>query len=157
VVNHRSVGTGPAGAGIETSQLDVGVTDEEDWSMADGGTTFVTIFCSGQLIKFDMAVNALKEAKIAHQILAETSTGLRVAMPVAPAQGPGRFFTLLVPTNAEAEAKLVLSELPFEITTNPGSWDFQPRPSIKRWWKVCIIVMLLLFVLIWIMELAGIK
>jgi hypothetical protein len=123
--------------------------------MENGGTAFVAVLCTGQLMKFDMAVNALKQAGIAHQVQAETATGLKTAMLVAPAMGPGRFFTLLVPANAETEAKGVLSELPFEITTNPGAWDFQPRPAVKRWWKVIIIGLLALGVVSWVMTLLG--
>ena len=88
--------------------------------MAEAPTDFVIVFCTGQLIAFDMAVNTLKESRIPHQVYAETATGLKVAMPIAPAPGPGRFFTILVPASVEAKAKLILSELPFEITTNPG-------------------------------------
>ena len=121
--------------------------------MEDGRTTFVTIFCTGQLTKFDLAVNALKEAGIAHQVRAETSTGLKVAMPITPAMGPGRFFAVLVPASAEAEARVVLSDLPFEITTNPGPWDFQPRPRVKRFWTIIIIGSLALIVLSCIMGL----
>jgi hypothetical protein len=123
--------------------------------MEKASTPFVIVFCTGQLMKFDMAVNALKEAGIAHQVRAETSTGLKVAMPVTPATGPGRFFTLLVPATAEAEARLVLSELPFEVTTNPGPWDFQPTPAVKRWWKVIIIGLLALVVLSWVLTFVG--
>jgi hypothetical protein len=118
-------------------------------------TAFVSVFCTGQLMAFDMAVNVLKEARIAHQVRAETSTGLKVAVSVTPGAGPGQFFTLLVPASVEDEAKRLLSELPFEITTNPGPWDFQPRPAIKRWLKVVIIGLLTLFVIVWVMQLVG--
>ena len=102
-----------------------------------------------------MAVDALKEAGIAHQVRAETSTGLKLAMPVMPALGPGHFFTVLVPASAESEAKRVLSELPFEIATNPGSWDFGPRPMVKRWWKIVIAGMAVLLLLYWVVYIVG--
>ena len=53
----------------------------------EADTNFVTVLCTGQVMKFDMAVNALKEAGIAHQVRAETSTGLKLAVPVMPASG----------------------------------------------------------------------
>ena len=113
--------------------------------MPDSGTPFVTIFCTGQLMKFDMVVNALKEAGIAHQVRGETATGLKVAVAATPAQGPGTFFSVLVPATAETEARRILSTLPFEITANPGAWDFEPRPTAKRWLKVWIIGALVLY------------
>jgi len=120
--------------------------------MAGCETGFVVVLCTGQLIKLDMAVNALEGAGIAYQMRAETATGLKVAMPVTPAAGPGRFFTLLVPACAEPKAKLVLSSLPFEVTTNPGPWDFEPQPTVKRWWRLVIIGMLVWLVAYWIIE-----
>ncbi len=123
--------------------------------MNEAGMDFVTVFCTGQLMKFDMAVGALEEAGIAHQVRAETLTGLRLAMPVMPTLGPGNFFTLLVPASAESEARLVLSEIPFEIATNPGSWDFEPQPTVKRWWKIVIIGAAALLILYWIIFLVG--
>jgi hypothetical protein len=65
--------------------------------MPEHSTAFVTVLCTGQLIKFDMAVNALKEAGIAHQVRAETATGLRLAMSAAPCPWAGK---VLEPTRA---------------------------------------------------------
>lgn len=123
--------------------------------MAENDATFAIVFCTGQLMKFDMAVNAIKEAGVAYQVRAETGTGIRLAMPITPAPGPGRFFTLLVPAGAVAKAQAVLSQLPFEITTNPGPWDFEPRSTVKYWWKVFVIGMLTVVLVFWILELIG--
>lgn len=140
------------------SELDLSKTTHPDRTkvknMADGAA-FVVMFCTGQIMKFDMAVNALKQAGIPHQTRTETSTGLKVAVSVTPGMGPGNYFTLLVPASAEPEAKLVLSELPFEVTTNPDSWDFQPRPTTKRWLKICILGVLALLLMSWIGNLTG--
>jgi hypothetical protein len=118
-------------------------------------TDFVAVLSTGQLMKFDMAVNILKDAGIAHQVRAETSTGLKIAMPVVAGPGLGQFFTILVPANAEAQAKQVLAELPFEIATNPGAWDFAPQPTVQRWWKVSIIVVLTCLIAYWLIEILG--
>ena len=122
----------------------------------EADTSFVTVLCTGQVMKFDMAVDALKEAGIAHQVRAETSTGLRLAVPVMPALGPGNFFTVLVPATAESEAKRVLSELPFDITTNPDSWDFLPQRTVKRWCNVVIVGALVLLLACLILGLIGV-
>jgi hypothetical protein len=86
----------------------------------------VTVFVTGKLIQFDMAVDALKQASIPFQSRVETGTGMKLAMPVAPTPGPGTFWSILVPEKALAGARAVLSELPFPITTSPGPWDFLP-------------------------------
>lgn len=111
---------------------------------------FVIVLCTGQVMKFDMAVAALKEAGIAHQVRAETATGLKLSLAVMPAMGPGNFFTVLVPANAEAEAKRVLAKLPFEIATNPDAWDFQPTRTVKGRWNYVIIGILAFLLLYWL-------
>jgi hypothetical protein len=121
----------------------------------EGSTDFLVVLCTGQLMKFDMAVAAFKGAGIAHQVRAETSTGLRLAMPVAAGPGPGAFFSVLVPADAESQAKQVLSELPFEATTNPGAWDFAPQPTVKGWGKVVVVILVGLlawFIIHWVIE-----
>lgn len=127
----------------------------EGRAVEHAGTDFVIVLCTGQLMKFDMAVSALKEAGIACQVRAETATGLKLAMPVMPALGPGNFFTVLVPASAESEAKRVLSELPFQIATNPGSWDCGPQPTVNRWWKIVIVGALALLLGYWIVYIVG--
>ena len=48
-------------------------------------TDFVTVLCTGQLWKFDMADNALREAGIAHQVRAESASGVKTAVPITRA------------------------------------------------------------------------
>jgi len=102
----------------------------------------VVVLRTGQVWQFDMAVDALKAAGIPHMAEEETVGGLRLAMPVAPAPGPGVFWSLRVPAAEEEKAKRVLSELPFEIKTDPGPWDFEPPPSGKKVRKVLLLVAL---------------
>ena len=123
--------------------------------MAGRSATFVTVLCTGRLMEFDMAVDALREAGIAYQAQAEASTGLKEALPITPDIGPGSFLALLVPANAEAEARGVLSHLPFETTTNPGPWHFRPRARTVKRWRTGVIIALLAFVVLWIMQLFG--
>lgn len=108
----------------------------------------VVVLSTGQLWQFDMAVDTLKQARIPHFAEEETIGGLRLAMPIAPALGPGVFWTLRVPELDVDKAKLVLAELPFESKTNPDAWDFKPRQSAKKFWKTWIIACLIIEVII---------
>jgi hypothetical protein len=92
----------------------------------------VTVFVTGKIIQFDMAVDALKQARIPFQSQEETGTGLKFSMPVAPTPGPGTFWSILVPEKASAGARQVLSQLPFPITTSPGPWDFLPPETSEE-------------------------
>src|SRR6516162_3711149 len=104
--------------------------------MASVSDRFVTIFTTGDLVKFNMAVDALEQAGIPHQKQEETATGLRLAMPVAPTPGPGNFWSVLVPSAIIGDARRVLSELPFEVATNPEVWDFNKGPQVKQAFKL---------------------
>jgi hypothetical protein len=107
----------------------------------------VVVFRTGQVYQIDMAVNALKEAHVPYMTEEETASGFRLAMPVGPAPGPGVCWTLRVPASEVDKAKQVLSELPFEIKTSPGAWDFNPRPGVKKVWRISIVVTLVLMAL----------
>jgi hypothetical protein len=94
-----------------------------------GEIRLVPVFITGRLIEFDMAVDALKRAGIPFETGEETGTGLKLAMPIAPGPGVGTFWSIRVPEKALADARSVLSDLPFPITTNPGPWDFLPATT----------------------------
>src|SRR5262249_14378893 len=85
---------------------------------------FVPVYTTGRILRFNMALDTLRQAKIPVQAHEETGTGLKLVMPVLPTLGPGVFWTLSVPEESLDEAQQVLSELPFPISTNPGPWDF---------------------------------
>jgi hypothetical protein len=57
---------------------------------------------------------------------------------------------VLVPEQAVPDAQSVLSELPFEIRTEAGIWDFQPRPKVKAAWKIYIIAILVVTFIVFI-------
>lgn len=65
----------------------------------------VVIFRTGQLFEIDLAKGVLKDSGIPHFTRQETSAGLRVAMPAAPATGPGIWWALLVPAVTVADAQ----------------------------------------------------
>ena len=103
------------------------------------------IFRTGQLYKVEMADSALNEAQVPHFLREETSSGLRVAMPVAPSMGPGTWWVILVPEECADEARKILSELPFEITINPDVLDFQPPGRSRRAWQIWLRILAIAF------------
>ena len=99
-------------------------------------TNFVTVFRTGQLLYLDWASNALEEAGIPFQRREETAGGLRLAMPAAPSTGPGTWWAVIVPESFVAQARDVLAPLPFEQTTTPDYWNFQPKRGVKLGWQI---------------------
>jgi hypothetical protein len=106
--------------------------------MNDNLTDDVVIFRTGQLFEIDMASNLLKEIGIPFHTREETSGGLKLAMPAAPATGPGVWWCLIVPRTHSEQALKELEALPFCQGTDPGVWGFRPRPRIKLAWKIII-------------------
>jgi hypothetical protein len=105
-------------------------------------TEFVTVFRTGQLIHLDWASNALDAAGVPFQRREETSGGISLAMPVAPATGPGTWWAILVPEPAVAQAREALATLPFEPTTTPDVWSFQPKRGVKLGWQIYAVIVL---------------
>jgi hypothetical protein len=108
-------------------------------------TNFVTVVRTGQLVHLDWASNALEDAGIPFQRREETSGGIRLAMPLAPSTGPGNFWSIIVPESSVAQAQEVLAALPFEQTTTPDVWNFQPKPGVKTGWQIYSWLMLAIF------------
>jgi hypothetical protein len=105
----------------------------------------IQIMRTGHLYKLDMADAALKEAQVPHFTREDTASGMRVAMPAAPSMGPGVWWAILVPEDCADDARKILSELPFDVTTNPDVWDSQPAGASGRfgvWYRVFAILML---------------
>ena len=108
-------------------------------------TELIQVMRTGQLYKLDMADAALREAQVPHFTREETSSGMRVAMPVAPSMGPGTWWAILVPEEHAEDARSILSELPFEITTTPEVWDCMPEKRKRELWRRCLIVFTFVF------------
>lgn len=102
------------------------MTSDSEFEPESGEIRLATVFVTAKVIEFDMAVDALKRARVPFQTQEETATGMKLSMPVAPTPGPGRFWSILVPEKALPDARQMLADLPFPITTNPGPWDFLP-------------------------------
>jgi hypothetical protein len=107
-----------------------------EFDMSVDLTSFVTVFKTGQLVHLDWASNALEEAGIPYQRREETSGGIRLAMPVAPATGPGTWWSIIVPESSVEQARELLAELPFDQTTTPDVWSFQPKRGVKLGWQI---------------------
>ncbi len=115
-------------------------------------TKNVVVFRTGQLFQIDWASNTLKEAGIPFFTREETSGGIRIAMPAAPASGPGVWWSVVVPEQFAEKAKEALSELPFEVGTEPGIWDFKPTRKVKIGWKIYAAAALLLSLIFWVVS-----
>ena len=123
--------------------------------MATQLTNFVTVLRTGQLLYLDWASNALEEAGIPFQRREESSGGLRLAMPAAPSTGPGTWWAIFVPEPFAAQALEVLAPLPFEQTTTPDYWNFQPKRGVKLGWQIYAGIVLLTMAIGLIMQLVG--
>lgn len=106
---------------------------------------------TGQLYQADMADFALQERGIPHFLRQETSSGLRLAMPICPSMVPGTWWIILVPAECAADAREVITELPFETSSYPDVWDCQPneesRMRLSRGTRIGVVLILLLLVL----------
>jgi len=115
--------------------------------MADDQMDPVVVFRTGKLWQFEKAVAALEQARILYMTKEETTNDLR-HRPGTAVPGPLLCRTLQVPASELEKANQVLSELPFEIKTNPGAWDLSTRPEttkvVKMWMVVTIVFILAL-------------
>ncbi|HSR87899.1 MAG TPA: DUF2007 domain-containing protein [Pontiella sp.] len=118
--------------------------------MNDQNTDMVVLFRTGQLFEIDMAAELLKERGIPCYTQQQTSSGLKAAMPAAPATGPGMWWNLLVPAGYATAAQETLENLSLGEGADPGVWGFQPGPAVKRGWKIYAGAILLLPLLLWL-------
>ena len=100
----------------------------------------IQVMRTGQLYKLDMADAALRDARVPHFTREETASGLRVAMPAAPSMGPGTWWAILVPEECAEDARHILSDLPFVITTTPDVWECLPEGRKRKLWRRCLTV-----------------
>ena len=103
--------------------------------MTESTRGHTTVFKTGKLHELDMAADVLIDEGIPFFKETESSSGVRLAMPFQPAMGPGTWYSILVPDPLIEKAKSVLSNLPFEIGTDPDIWHFGSSKKQKRWWK----------------------
>jgi hypothetical protein len=102
----------------------------------------VVVFRSGLLHEADLVASSLEQARIPHYRRSEILGGPELAMPAAPAQGPGLTWTVRVPSSRAPEAMDLIHELPVRNVSSPGPWGFHPTAGARRIWRVYAIVVL---------------
>jgi hypothetical protein len=114
------------------------------------------IFSTGKVYEFDMARNLLSDSNIPFHTQEDSFSGLRLATPSTPVAGPGIWYSILVPEQSFADAQNILSELPFEIGTEPDFWHFGTGSKIKFGYRIYALILLalaLLFLFLYIKDL----
>jgi len=111
------------------------------------------ILRTGKMHELQMAENALKDLDIPYFTQEETSGGLRLAMPLATAMGPGVWWSLHVPEEYSERAKKVLETLPIDVTLNPDVWDFGPTSRVKKSWRIYALISLIITLIVIIYQL----
>ena len=112
--------------------------------MSDSTRGHIIVFKTGKLHELDMAANALSDEGIPFFKETKSSSGVRLAMPFQPNMGPGTCYSILVPDQLKEHASSVLSNLPFDIGTDPDIWHIGVPEKQKRWWKIFAWLMLFL-------------
>jgi hypothetical protein len=115
-------------------------------------TEFIVAFRTGQLYEIDMVADALKQQGIPFYMQQETASGLKLAMPAAPASGPGIWWSLLVPRPCADDVHDVLKTLPINLSKEPDVWGFEPSPKVKLGWKVFVASIFVIPVLMILVE-----
>lgn len=108
--------------------------------MADDNNGFVPVFATGQRLYFDWARAALEDACIPYFAREYNAAGLRLALPVFPTAGPGVSWTIWVPDNIAPAAVEQIEALPFDKQPVPRVWDFCARPNVVKFWRMLIVV-----------------
>lgn len=93
---------------------------------------FVVVMRTGRIWEVEMVENAFTEANLPHYQQSESSSGLVLAKQLAPAMGPGEWWSFWVPKSFLAEAQEILAALPIDVTTTPDVWHFNP-PEEGKW------------------------
>jgi hypothetical protein len=103
---------------------------------------FTVVFRTGKSWEYEMVLNTLEENDIPYQSWEESSSGVRLAMPLRPTPGPGIWWAVLVPAKFLKETQSLLSELPIEIKTDPDVWDFSSSTAVKIGWQIYVWIIL---------------
>lgn len=110
-------------------------------------TDHEVVLRTGKIHEFDMAKSILSKREIPFIAQQEGVSGLKVAAPVTSAPAPGQWWSILVPIIAVHDAKIALSELPFEIETNPDIWHIGTAEKAKKAWRIYVWIVLAVFCL----------
>ena len=117
--------------------------------------TDVVLLRTGKLYEADLVANTFDDRGIPYYRSYESLTGLKLAMPLSPAQGPGESWVIKVPETHAAEAKAVIEELPVSSDPDPGVWDFGPSLGAKRFYRGYAWLVLVVLAIVLAMSLAD--
>jgi hypothetical protein len=120
----------------------------------DSGDSEV-VYRSGLLYESDMVADALKHAGIPYFRREESSSGLSFAMPVAPVQGPGVTWAIVVPGTVLRQARRVIARLPVSKDMHPGVWGFKPTPAVQRFFRQYAALYIGVILIGWAVSLTG--
>ena len=95
----------------------------------------VVVLRTGRLHEADLVANTLEERGIPFYRRFLSSSGVELAMPLSPVQGPGNWWLIVVPPSQADRAREVVGELPVSGEPNPGVWDFGPSPGSRRFFR----------------------
>ena len=93
-------------------------------------------FRTSQLFEADHFAVALEEKRIPYFRRMDAG-GVEQAMPAAPADFFGVFWSIYVPEAAAEDARRVLEELPFDTSRDA---DWQPTQKDRRNWQRFVVV-----------------
>jgi len=120
--------------------------------------TDIVVFRTGRLLEADMVANHFDEEGIPYYRRMESSSGIELATPLMPVQGPGDWWVIRVQQEHTQPARDVINSLPVEADMNPGVWAYGPSKGSKRYWKMYAYVVIfgtILALALWIIRLIS--
>jgi hypothetical protein len=102
----------------------------------------VEVFQTGRLWEVELVANELDKEGIPFYQQEQTSSGLRLAKPFAPAMAPGVWWLIYVPQKSQERVDAIISGLPIEVTKNPGVWHYNASGKPSGWFRWYYIVIL---------------
>ena len=97
---------------------------------------FVEVFRTGRLWEIELVASELTKKELPFFQQEITSSGLKLAKPLATSMGPGCWWAILTPENNKVKAEELISKLPIEITKNPGIWHFSGTGKPHKIFKI---------------------
>ncbi len=94
----------------------------------------IVTYRSGLLYEVEMVAAAVEQAGVPFFRQEEIGTS-RFAMPFQPSQGPGIYWTVLIPRRFRSAARKVISQMPVSKKLYPDVWGFNPAPGARAFFK----------------------
>jgi hypothetical protein len=112
-------------------------------STHDKNANFVEAFRTGRIWEVELVASELEKEGVPFHQQEQASSGLRLAKPFAAAMGPGVWWLIYVPLASQKQVESIISELPIEVTKNPGVWHYNASGRPNKWFRWYFIVVLL--------------